>query len=155
VLLFVPKAAPHLFSQRPHYISANFQNELQLLGYHLQDKRWYPGETLTLHVQWLVRKPLQNYKIFLHLVTQDDSRRVAQADSEPMLSYSSMTRWEPGEIVADQYRFILDNDIPAGRYLLLMGVYHPETVQNLSMQPASNVLPGDRLVLAEVEIGDR
>jgi hypothetical protein len=88
------------------------------------------------------------------VVELDDSGKVAQADSEPILGFNPMTTWEPGMVVVDEHRLVLEPAVKAGRYHLVIGVYHPETVQNLAVSGATTVLPGDRVVLAEVEIRD-
>ena len=84
----------------------------------------------------------------------DDSGKVAQSDSPPISGYSPMTQWEPGEIVVDQQHLQLDETVPPGRYRLLMGLYRPDAMQNLAVLQATEVLPGDRVVLAEIEVTD-
>jgi hypothetical protein len=88
------------------------------------------------------------------VVELDDSGKVAQADSEPILGFNPMTTWEPGMVIVDEHRLSLEATIKPGRYQVVVGLYHPETVQNLAVSGATTVLPGDRVVLAEVEIRD-
>jgi hypothetical protein len=114
---------------------------------------WRPGDTLTLHLYWLVqRTPADNYKVFLHLAKLDDSDKVAQGDSEPILGYSPTTRWEPGEVVIDEYQMRLDKTVPPGTYQLLVGMYRPDVMKNLAVKQAPQVLPGDRIVLTQINI---
>jgi hypothetical protein len=63
-----------------------------------------------------------------------------------------MTRWESGEFVVDEIVLNVDDSVAPGRYQLLAGLYHPETVQNLRVLGAPAVLPGDRLLLSEVTV---
>jgi hypothetical protein len=142
-------------ARMPVAVPANFQDQLHLLGYDLAQSSWQPGEEIELRLYWLTQQtPPANYKIFLHVAELDDSGKVAQADSEPMLGYTPMTVWDSGEVVVDEHRLQLEETVKPGRYQLLIGVYHPETVQNLSVRSAPTVWPGDRIVLAEVEIGN-
>jgi hypothetical protein len=139
--------------RRPVPYTANFQDEIQLLGYQLPEKTWRPGDDLPLRLYWLAqRTPAADYKVFAHLVQPDDSARVAQSDSFPVLGYSPTTRWDPGEIIIDEQHIQLGDNVPAGKYLLLVGMYRPETMQNLPVQGAAKVLPGDRVVLTEIEV---
>jgi hypothetical protein len=140
-------------SNRPVSTPANFQDEIHLLGYRLPQQTWRPGDDLPLRLYWLAqRTPAADYKVFVHLIKPDDSATVAQGDSFPVLGYSPTTRWEPGEIITDDHRFHLDENVAPGKYLLLIGLYHPETVQNLPVTGAAKVMPGDRVVLTEIEV---
>jgi hypothetical protein len=140
--------------RRPVAVAANFQDEINLLGYELPRQAWRAGDDLPLRLYWLAqRTPAADYKVFVHLVKPDDSAPVVQSDSFPVLGYSPTTRWEPGEIIPDDHQIHLDDNIPPGKYLLLIGMYHPETVQNLPVRgAAAQVLPGDRVVLTEIEV---
>jgi hypothetical protein len=145
---------PTSSSQSPGAVSGEDQKaEVRLLGYHLPDVTWRPGDDLPLHLYWLApRTPAGNYKVFIHLVTPDDSARPAQSDSTPVLGYSPTTWWEPGEIIVDEHHVHLDESVPPGRYWLLIGMYDAETLQNLPVHGAAKVLPGDRVVLTEIEV---
>lgn len=144
------------FPKRPVAYHVNFQDEIHLVGYHLDRTTWEPGEILTLRLYWWVqRTPARDYKVFLHLVTPDDSARVAQADRAPILGYGPTTRWEPGELVVDEHPMLLGNDIAPGAYTLLVGMYLEDTMQNLSVLGAPEIWPGDRVPLATVEVRER
>ena len=81
--------------------------------------------------------------------------KVAQVDSDPILSYSPTTRWEPGEVVVDPQELPLDPSTPPGTYRLVVGLYRPDTLQNLAVSDAPTALPGDRVGLGEIEIQAR
>lgn len=139
----------------PTPLAANFHDQIQLLGYNLESTNWRPGEEVVLRLYWLAQQtPLADYKVMIHLVELDDSGKATQADSEPTMGYTPMTTWEAGELFVDEHRIELEATTNPGRYLLLVGVYHPETVEHLVIQSEGRVLPGERLVLTEVEIPD-
>jgi hypothetical protein len=139
--------------QQPTPYSATFQDEIRLLGYHLPRQTWHPGDDLPLRLYWLAQSaPLEDYKVFVHIIKPDDSARVAQSDSAPILGYSPTTRWEPGEIIVDEHSVHLDEESPPGTYSVVIGLYRPETMQNLSVRDAPQVLPGDRVVLGQLEV---
>jgi hypothetical protein len=140
-------------TRQPAPLPVNFQDQVHLLGYDLPSTRYRAGETIPLRLYWFAQQtPPANYKIFFHLSELDDSGKVAQVDSEPTFGYAPMTTWEPGEIFVDTQLLPLTEPIKPGRYKLLMGVYHPETVQNLAVGSAPQALPGDRVVITELEI---
>jgi hypothetical protein len=143
-------------ARRPVAYPANFQDEVRLSGYDLDRTTVYAGETLNLRLYWLVQKtPASDYKVFIHLIKPDDSGAVAQSDSMPNLGYSPTSRWEPGQLLVDQQQVKLDAKVPPGTYLLLMGLYRTDTLQNLRVSDAPRVLPGDRVVLTQIEVRGR
>lgn len=140
-------------AHQPVAYAVNFQDQLHLFGYELPATVWQPGDLIPLRLYWLAQQtPAADYKIFLHVATLDDTGKVAQADSAPLFGFSPMTRWEAGEVVVDEHQIQLDPTAPPGRYRLLIGLYQQETMQNLLVRSAPTVLPGDRVVLTEVEI---
>jgi hypothetical protein len=119
----------------------------------MPDTVWHADREIPIRLYWLVNQtPLADYTIFFHIVERDDSARIAQFDMQPARGYGPMTRWESGELVTSEFYLDLDEDLKPGTYWLLIGAYHPDTVQNLPVSNAPHVLPGDRIVLAEIEI---
>jgi hypothetical protein len=145
----VIQRTPH----RPVPYQANFQDELHLVGYHLDQMEIKPGGNLTFRLYWLAQQaPAADYTVFVHMVTPDDSAKVAQQDSRPALGYSPTSWWEPGEVMIDEHRLHLDETVQPGAYQLVVGLYRPETGQNLSVRSATKALPGDRVSLTEVQV---
>ena len=142
--------------RHPTPYQANFEDEISLLGYHLSSQTWHPGDDLPLRLYWLAqRAPSGDYKVFVHLITQDDRSGVAQSDSAPILGYSPTSTWEPGEIIVDEQILHLDKDIPPGTYWLLTGLYRSDPARNLAVRQAPQILPGDRVLLTPIEIGEK
>jgi hypothetical protein len=139
--------------RQPVALTAQFEDGISLLGYHLEHETLRPGATLTLRLYWLANKtPAEDYKVFVHLVKPDDVETVAQADSAPVLGYSPTSRWDPGELVVDEHQVPIGGDVTPGIYRIVIGIYRPETLQNLRVAGAREILPGDRVVLRDVEV---
>ena len=137
----------------PAPLATQFGRELHLLGYDLPSSPWLAGTTIPVRLYWLASEtPATDYKIFIHVARLDDSGREGQSDEQPRLGFSPMSRWEPGEVIVDQQEIKLDADIPPGRYRVVMGVYDPATVTNLPASGGDSYLPGDRLLLTEIEL---
>jgi len=133
--------------------AAQFEDEISLLGYHLDKSVLRPGDTLDLRLYWLTNKtPTIDYKVFVHLSKPDDSGTVVQIDEPPLLGQDFTTRWDPGEIVIDEHQLPIDGSIAPGIYRVLIGLYRPDTLRNLRVTGATDVLPGDRVALAQVEV---
>jgi hypothetical protein len=139
--------------RRPTAYAAQFEDEISLLGYHLDKSVLRPGDTLDLRLYWLTSKtPPIDYKVFVHLSRPDDSGTVVQVDEPPLLGQGFTTHWDPGELVIDEHQLPIDGSIPPGIYRVLIGLYRPDTVRNLRVTGATDVLPGDRVALAQVEV---
>lgn len=153
VILFVRHQGMQSPAHHPIPAVANFQDEIRLLGYDLPQTTWKPGSVIPLRLYWLAQHtPAQDYKVFIHLAPLDDSGQVAQSDRWPILDMNPPTLWEPGELVVDEQLLELPETTPSGTYRLLVGLYRPSDIQNLTVSQAANVLPGDRLVLTEIEV---
>ena len=109
-----------------------------------------PGGRVWLAVEWLaLSAPQSRYKVIFHL-EDADGRKWAAGDTEPGLFFTPATRWQPGEVMEDWLTLTVPPDAPPGRYRLLTGMYHPETVENLPISGGEQV--GGRLLLAELEV---
>ena len=140
----------------PTVYPVNFEDQIHLLGYHLPTKILSPGDDLAIHLYWLAQRvPAEDYKVFVHLVKTDDTGVVAQSDSFPVLGYSPTSRWEPGEVIVDEQQLHLEKDIPPGTYWLVLGLYRSDPIQNLAVRQSPQSLPGDRVVLTQIEIAAR
>jgi len=138
---------------RPISYHANFEDEISLLGYHLDQADWHPGDTLHLRLYWFAnRVPDNDYTVFVHIVRPDGSTAVAQSDGSPNLGYSQTSRWDSGEMVVDEHSIPLSADVAPGTYRVVVGMYRPVTVQNLRVSDAPNTLPGDRVILADIQV---
>lgn len=139
--------------RHPTHYPINFQNEVRLVGYDLERTTWKADENLNIRLYWLAQQtPSQDYRVFFHLVPTDDSGPIAQRDGMPLLGYGATTRWEPGELIVDEHSLHIGADVPPGSYDLLMGLYQPDPLQNLSILQSPGALPGDRAILAQIEI---
>jgi hypothetical protein len=89
------------------------------------------------------------YKFFVHLLDVETGQLVAQVDAMPRDWTYPTTRWEKGEVIADEIVLAV-SDAPPGTYRVVIGVYDPETGTRLPV--ANTALAGkgeDSLLLLE------
>ena len=55
--------------------------------------------------------------------------------------------WAPGEYVRDEHRLILPNDLPAGDYRLIVGMYLPDSGERLPVFDEASQHIGDHIIL--------
>ena len=134
-------------------LQANLADRALLTGYALDQASYHPGEKLQLSLFWLgLSQTEHNDKVFVHLRDAGDTTAVAQHDGDPVGGYTPTSRWEPGELVVDEHTLTLPADLAPGRYKLVVGMYDPTTVQNIPMRAGTATLPGDRVLVTEVEV---
>jgi hypothetical protein len=125
-------------------VSAPFGNQIELLGYTLNDTSFQPGDIVQLTLFWQTETPIEaRYKIFLHLLDQSGNI-VAQRDSEPGGGLAITPSWTVNEPIVDNHGVLLPLDLENGRFQLRLGLYdfaHPENRLTLPNGEDSYLLP--------------
>ncbi len=139
--------------QDPVPLEANLGDEVKLLGYHLDEPSYHPGDTINVTLYWLALQEMEeNYKVFVHLTDQEETRLIAQSDRWPVYNFSPTTRWRPGEMVWDRHEIQIPADEVPGSYGLATGMYILETMENLNVLDESGNPQGTRISLAAIDV---
>jgi hypothetical protein len=130
-------------------INATYGDQMRLVGYRADRE----GDLLRLDLDWRADRRIgEDYKVFVHLFDPATGVPVAQSDAMPRNWTYPTSFWVPGEVVRDEVHISL-HGVPAGRYGLAVGVYHPASGVRLPVVDASGQeQPDGRLVLAGEEI---
>ncbi len=135
-------------------VRAEFAGRIQLLGCDPPPASVHPGDMLTVRLYWqaLVRMQ-QGYTAFVHLLGPTDNPATgnplwAQDDHQPGQGAYPTHRWFAGEIVLDEFRFVVPADAPPGEYTLSTGFYDPLTIRRLGRSDAE----GDTAVLYRITV---
>ncbi len=132
-------------------LTANFANQLLLLGYKLPHRQVKAGESFPLTLYWQAlpeRAPQADFIQFNHLLDGDGNLRGGY-DRRPLEYYSTLL-WAPGEVVVDGYAIPVEAGAPPGEYWLDVGYYITvgESAVNLPL-----VVAGQMTELSSVTIG--
>jgi len=114
-------------------LDAEFGGALELIGYEVEPKRPVAGEDLLVWLTWSEtgHGSERNLTVFVHLL-DEKGNRVAQGDGVPgYLGALPTTLWQPGEALLDRHVVALPADLMAGRYVLRVGWYDPESGERL------------------------
>lgn len=145
-------------------LSARFGEEIELLGYTLKATTpagagvYRAGGTLPITLFWdVTRPPAEDYAMFLHLCRDCAVPPAAGTDGPPLEGYLPTSTWLPGNPVHDERAIPLPDDLPPGRYTLLLGVTRPGDPAPTARLPVNRaegaeVLDNNRLRLGTVEI---
>lgn len=93
-----------------------------------------PGDTLHLLLVWRPQQALTtDYKVFVH-VAEESGRPVAQWDGLPCLNTARTSQWVAGQAVSDHVLMTIPEDLPSGRYSVLVGLYDGASGERLGGQ---------------------
>jgi hypothetical protein len=128
-------------------VGDSFGEAITLEGYNWQAD----AEEVRVTLRWSVDGRLDSdYTVFVHLVGADgDDVAIGQGDAPPLDGQWPTSLWLPGVTLDDVHIISLPDDLAAGTYQLLVGLYDPETGERLRLPDGRD---GVRLV--GVEIGN-
>ncbi len=130
----------------------NFNNQIRLLGYDLDESALRAGNEAAIRLHWQSLRPTGlDYSIFIHLVDVTGTP-VRQADGPPLDNAYPTSFWGSGEFIDDLHHFPAQNALPAGSYRVLVGFYEPVTGQRLPIVDESGGIVGDSAAIARFEV---
>ena len=138
-------------------LTANFANQLQLLGYKLPQNRVKAGESFPITFYWRAltdKSPQADFTQFNHLLDPVGNLRGGY-DRRPLEYYSTLL-WAPGEVVIDGYAVPVDADAPPGEYYLDVGYYLTvgESAVNLPLVVDGQVTDGSSVSIGPIEVAE-
>ncbi len=120
-----------------------------LHGADLESSQLSPGESLQLTLYWQgLDEPADLYTAFVHLVGPDGALDVNVAQGDQWPGGLPSTTWASGQVIVDVYTIPLPADIPAGDYLIAVGLYKAADGARLEMRDAAGeAFPDNRFFL--------
>ena len=111
-------------------------DRIELVGANVTPVAPSPGDTLAVELVWRAAAALSgNYKVFVHLVNEAGDI-VSQSDAFPGDGYAT-NQWVGGEVVVDGHELPLPDDLPAGEYTVIAGLYDPVSATRLEASDAA------------------
>jgi len=149
--LYITQAAAN--DQPQHRLNLRLGDSIFLEGYSLGTDTLAPGDTLILTLFWKTNATLdRRYTVFTHLIGSNGALQ-AQRDSEPRGGSLPTDQWPVNQRIADNYAMLLPEDIPAGNYLLNVGMYQLTTGERLTVfTESSEASQKDYVTLKTVKI---
>jgi hypothetical protein len=127
---------------------ARFGESIVLTGFTLSSDSVVPGDALQLRLEWRPDTALDTrYKVFVQLLNSDGTL-AAQRDSEPGGGRLPTVTWEAGTAVIDNHALLIPEDLPAGEYTLIIGLYAADDPQ--ARLPVST--GGDALEIGKISL---
>jgi hypothetical protein len=122
---------------------------IELVGIQMAEDAPARGEALEVTLVWRAREvPDASYYVFVHLVRAEDGAIVSQLDRIPVDWRRPTNGWREGEMLTDDYRLPIPQDLAPGSYELVVGMYEPESWVRLPVTYRGERQEGDQLLLA-------
>jgi hypothetical protein len=100
----------------------NYEGDIDLIGYTLQESNLSLGGTLDLTLYWKAQNPQEeNYQVFIH-VLDSGSNIIAQSDKLNPGDFPT-ERWPTNKYVRDQHQIELPENIPVDQYWIEVGLW--------------------------------
>ncbi len=104
-------------------------------------------EALTVDLYWQADAPVtEDYQIFIH-VFDAEGNRVAQRDSSPVDSRYPTSQWRIDTLIVDSHVLGLDQSLPAGDYIVRIGLYRLSDGTRLSITGADERVQDNSLLI--------
>ncbi|MHB9031520.1 MAG: ArnT family glycosyltransferase [Anaerolineae bacterium] len=147
-------AAATSAGQVQHPIDANLDDHVHLVGFDLVSSTVKPGDEIRFTLHWQVNQPLKNdYTVFVHLVDADGQNR-GSGDGPPLEGEYPTSFWVQGDWLTDPHQVLVNANLPAGTYRLVVGLYDPESGQRLQVIGSDGQPKSDSITLTNITVSD-
>jgi len=153
-------ARPSLLSEgdlgsMPHQPEINYEGEIRLLGYDIEERVIRPGEFLHITLYWHSLKVMErDYTVYLKLFGPNHEV-IGQTDTYPGLGSFPTTLWREGDIIKDTYPLGIERPVePPFAAFIEVGLYERETMRGLAAFGEGGQAV-DRVIIGRVKIVPR
>ena len=117
-----------------------------------------PSQSIQVWLDWqALQQPLDNYKVFVHLITPGEQLAAPPADFYTPLGGAFPTqlwipKWIAGQRVSDPYTLNIPPELPLGDYRVQVGLYGLTSNRRVYILGPDGSLAGDRVILGPVAV---
>jgi hypothetical protein len=132
-------------------VGVRLGDAIELVGFDLQSPAsdLSSGDEVAVALIWRALAPVEaDYAVTVQLLGPN-GQLYGQHDAQPLQGAAPTRTWSPGEVLSDEYRFVVSDNAPPGTYDLLVAVYLPETGRRLAVSGKwpGVVSSGDAVIL--------
>jgi len=153
-------ARPPLLSEEElgsisHRLEVNYEGEMRLLGYDIEERVIRPGEFLPITLYWQSLKVMErDYTVYLKLFGPDNEV-IGQTDTYPGLGSYPTTFWQEGDIIKDTYALGIERPVkPPFAAFIEVGLYERGTMRDLAGYDGEGQAV-DRVIIGRVKVAPR
>lgn len=132
----------------------NLGNQIWLEGYDLDyPQPLRPNDVMHLTLYWRAQAVLTtSYKVF-NQSYYGNGTMIAQQDGYPVCETRETWRWDPGELITDEYEIPVKADAPDGLYPFYTGMYLEETFERLPVLDEAGNRIDNQIHLTDIRVG--
>jgi hypothetical protein len=118
---------------------------MELLGYTLEEKgRMSRGRAFLISYYWKALREISgDYQVFVHVTEGAETRVIKSWDHSPARGRYPTSFWQPGTVIEDRGLYFLPEDLPAGSYMLWIGLYLPTSGERVKVTRVAPGIPLD------------
>ena len=132
-------------------INADFNHQLNLVGYTLDDRQIASGRPYVLTLYWSSRVPIQAMtRAFVHLL-DPKGNVVADSNTGPAADFH-LSLFPQNQIIPDRRVLSPDAALPPGKYALEVGVYQPANGARLPVWIDNVQSANDRVLISPLKV---
>ncbi len=111
----------------PNYISINFDNQIELIGYDLNTLSAQPGDTVELTLYWRSRRQMrEDWIVFANIIDPETLTKYADSNAMPVDWTRPTSTWSVGELVVDTHTLTVYEDAQPGLYWFEVGLFQQD-----------------------------
>jgi 4-amino-4-deoxy-L-arabinose transferase-like glycosyltransferase len=130
----------------------NLDGKVTLRGYDVEPLSVGSGDALRVALFWQAEQQMdEDYSVFVHLVDKN-GHIWGQKDNQPEGGFYPTSFWDEGEVIRDEYEFMIEPDAPPGEYQIEVGMYILATGQRLRVIGENDQVVDDKVLLGPVEV---
>jgi hypothetical protein len=136
-----------------HFSGAALGETIRLSAFAWQAGRTPPiaGDTITVTLTWdALGRPPADYTVFVHL--DGPAGPAAFGDGPPAEDTYPTGLWDRGEQIVDRHPVRLPEEMPAGDYRLIVGLYDAVGVRVAAFDPDGARLTADQVFLERIRV---
>ena len=117
----------------PNPMSANFQDQAELVGYDVSSLIMHPDHKMTLTLYWRAKQKISaDYHVFVHVLDPATTTIYGQDDSMPAAWTRPTSSWQPDEIIKDEHTFTIRPDAAPGTWQIEVGLYQLDAANHIT-----------------------
>jgi 4-amino-4-deoxy-L-arabinose transferase-like glycosyltransferase len=108
----------------PNPITINFGDQIELIGYALNDLSPQQGGETNLTLYWrAIREVEQDYVVFAQIIDPMTTTIYAASDAMPAAWSAPTSTWQLGQIIEDTHTLVVNPNTPPNIYEIYVGLY--------------------------------